>query len=48
LVVLNKEASKVGMNINQAKTKAMRINNKNTVTDLLKSTGSMCLSGRML
>jgi hypothetical protein len=36
LVDLNKEASEVGMKINQAKTKAMRINNKNTVTDLLK------------
>jgi hypothetical protein len=32
LVDLNREARKVGMKINQAKIKAMRINNKNKYT----------------
>jgi hypothetical protein len=32
LIDLNREARKVGMKINQAKTKAMHINNKNKNT----------------
>jgi hypothetical protein len=36
LVVLSREAREVGMRIDQAKTKAMRINNENTNTITLE------------